>query len=59
MNNKIKRFKELCTELSELVEKLKKEDVEMLYHTNHEVFSLVEDGVPIVEVVAPLMTLWD
>lgn len=33
MKNKIKRFEKLCTELSNLVTELGKEDIEMLYHT--------------------------
>lgn len=55
--NKIKRFEKLCTELSNLVTELGKEDIEMLYHTERDRFSLIKDGFPILEVDAPLMTM--
>lgn len=59
MKNRIKRFEKLCTELSNLVTELGKEDIEMLYHTERDRFSLVKDGDTIIEVDAPLMTMWD
>ena len=59
MKNRIKRFEKLCTELSNLVIELGKEDIEMLYHTERDRFSLVKDGDTIIEVDAPLMTMWD
>ena len=57
--NKIKKFEKLCIELSNLVTELGKEDIEMLYHTERDRFSLVKDGNTITEVIAPLMTMWD
>lgn len=57
--NKIKKFETLCTKLSNLVTELGKEDIEMLYHTERDRFSLVKDGNTITEVIAPLMTIWD
>ena len=59
IDRNIKKFEKLCTELSRLVMELNLEDIEVLYHTERGMFSLVKDGVPIVEVEAPLMTLWD
>lgn len=55
----IRKFEKICTELSRLVMELNSEDIEVLYHTKRDRFSLVKDGDTIIEVVAPLMTLWD
>ena len=55
----IRKFENICTELSRLVMELNSEDMEVLYHTKRDSFSLVKDGDTIIEVVAPLMTLWD
>ena len=55
----IRKFEKLCTELSRLAMELNLEDIEVLYHTERGMVSLVKDGVLIVEVGAPLMTLWD
>ena len=57
--NKIKKFEKLCIELSNLVTELGKEDIEMLYHTERDRFSLVKNGNTITEVITPLMTMWD
>ena len=59
MKNKIKRFEKLCTELSNLVTELGKEDIEMLYHTERDKFSLTDGSNTLIEVDAPLMTMWD
>ena len=55
----IRKFEKLCTELSRLAMELNLEDIEVLYHAGRDRFSLVKDGNTVVEVVAPLMTLWD
>ena len=59
IDRNIRKFEKICTELSKLVRGLNLEGIEVLYHTERDRFSLVKDGVPIVEVEAPLTTLWD
>ena len=59
MKNKIKRFEKLCTELSNLVTELGKEDMEVIYHLNSDKLELTDGATTFAEVDAPLMTMWD
>ena len=59
MKNKIKKFEKLCKELNELIVELGQEDLEVIYHLNSDKFELTDGSNTLVEVDAPLLTMWD